>query len=845
MVRLRLGERVKRKPMIVASLVGTLFVSALLMSCGDRPSGPDAAQRLLTEGRREAAARALRGFEPQTNEDWNLLAKVYSGLRGFEDEAIAAFEPLGQSGEPGAALLAARVAAEVDRPRVGVEWLRAALQKNQDAREVAIELAKMLGRLERHREAVAVLEPRAGSDPRMLNLVGYAWLLAGDPERARAYLERSVSEALARGRDYAPPHHHLGLLLADEGRYEEALEEQLDAMAANPDHLGAHYQALAMAERVGDQKAAERARAGFARLYGPRLEAQGLLEDLDYQEAERIYRGVSWEARPEVSESVFTRTFPAGSEIEFACRVPLEGRALFEVSAEGAEPLHLLFEGDGREAFWHPHRFELPEGPGQVDVRFEVKAGGRLARLVGGDAPAGARFSEPALLPPARARSADARPNVLLISLDTLRAESIGSYGHERDTMPELGRLAARGVRFEHAQAPSNWTLPSHYSIFTGLTPAAHGVMPDLAETRGYINPNSQLNVRGSGLEVMLAESLRDVGYRTTAVTENGWVSAHFGFDQGFQIYRSAPAGSLPGTLSATLGELEATGERGPWFLFVHTYAPHQPYHAPAEFRLRWAERGHVGFAWPAGRPPIEDYYRFNSEHFSASLSDIEAFRDLYDGQVAWTDTLVGSLVAWLEERGLLEQTLVVVTSDHGEEIFERGQFDHGDTLFEEVTHVPLVVSAPGIVPEGRVVEGPVSLIDLPATILDLVGLADKHGQGSSLVPLWQEGADARSERVVFSLATGHGSEPLFAAWRGSFKLIRRETAEGTRESCYDLRLDPEESRPLPASACGGLRDLLDQHLADSAEIREALGAGSGAVDAETLERLRSLGYAQ
>jgi arylsulfatase A-like enzyme len=638
------------------------------------------------------------------------------------------------------------------------------------------------------------------------------------------------------------------MLLAAEGELEQALEEFRTAMRANPSHLEAHYQALVMAERLDDEAAARTARDGFSRLYRERLEAGGALSALPSSADDaRVYRGVSFEARRAVEETTFTRSYPAGATLELAFRAPANDEASFTAAPEGGESFSVVHAGQLHEAVWVPHVLELPGGEGEVEVEFRVEAASAFARLTGGDPPEDAAIAEPRVLAPAETRSSDRRPNVLVFSLDTLRADRVGAYGHERDTTPFVDELAAGGALFRRAQAPSNWTLPSHYSMFSGLTPISHGVMPDLGDVRGYIHPDRQLAVRGSGREVMLAERLEEAGYRTSAITENGWVSARFGFDQGFQIYRSAAAGSLPGTLAGTLAELELAGERGPWFLFVHTYAPHQPYHAPRALRTRWAAADHVGFAWPEARVPIDDYNRFRNRWFLPTPSDVTTFFDLYDGQTAWADSLVGDVVGWLEARGLLEQTLIVVTSDHGEEIFERGNFDHGDTLFEEVTHVPLVIHAPGLVPAGVSVDGAVSLVDLPATILDLLGLGDVHGQGRTLMPLIL-GDEPSGQRVVHAQATGHGGEPLYAVWRGSRKYVLRETDEGPVQWCFDLASDPRERRNLlgmPSCDEAGFRELLDEHRASAAEIREALGVGEGAVDAETLERLKSLGYAQ
>ncbi len=193
-----------------------------------------------------------------------------------------------------------------------------------------------------------------------------------------------------------------------------------------------------------------------------------------------------------------------------------------------------------------------------------------------------------------------------------------------------------------------------------------------------------------------------------------------------------------------------------------------------------------------------------------------------------------------------MEQTVIAVTSDHGEEIFERGAFDHGDTLYEEVTHVPLVLHARGRVPGGKRVPGAVSLIDLPATLLDLCLAQDALGQGKSLRPLW-EGSEEPGQRVAFAHALDLESRPLRAAWQGRMKYLRRGEGDTALEELYDLALDRGERRNLAAArpeTLARLRQLLAEHDARAIEIQAALGEGSEELDEETIRRLKSLGYA-
>lgn len=753
--------------------------------------------------------------------------------------------------DPPAVLAAARAADGEDRLGEADKLLAEGMQRFPQALDLKIERAKLWTRLGKEREAIGLLNSLPQDNPRYLNLLGYTELVAGEREAGRRHLEQAIGKSDALGQPYAPPHYHLGLYWLAQGDLTAARTSFQRAQEINPDHLEASYQLANVVERLRLDPAA--AQAQFARLYEPILRSAGAFDEPSTASGP-IEHSTDVEWRPAVQETTFRRTFPAGSVIETACRVARGDPAYFSANVvDGAGRGAVLLEAihairSDADASWIPHFLELPPGPAGAEqtVEFRVGPTGRWARWFDRPAPPDARFAEPFALRRAEQRSQDPQPNILLISLDTLRADRLGCYGAGRNTSPAIDALAASGVRFARAEAASNWTLPAHYSLFSGLAPLAHGVLPDLETTRGYIFPDRKLAVRGTGRERMLAEALASRGYRTAAITENAWVSSRFGFDQGFRLYRSDLRGSLTSTRDAALEQLEATGKQGPWFLFVHTYTPHQPYHAPLAERTLFASRTTPGFAWPGAQVPIKDYYRFRLSLFPPSLADIQSFRDLYDGQIHYADQLVGALVGWLEQRGLREQTIVAVVSDHGEEIFERGQFDHGDTLYEEVTRVPLVLSAPGRLPPGRVVLPAVSLIDLPATLLQLAGAGSRHGQGESLLPLVSDSTAA--SRPVFSDAIGRGGEALGAVWSGTLKYLRRETKQAVREWLFDWAADPGERvdlAPRRAADLVRLRALYTAHGTASAKIKAELGTAAEELDPETIERLKSLGYAQ
>lgn len=551
---------------------------------------------------------------------------------------------------------------------------------------------------------------------------------------------------------------------------------------------------------------------------------------------------------------------PYALALETATGVPAGQSAAFRLTREGnREPLLFIAVEGGESGRW-VHR--LVDLPGAGRYLLEVLPSATWSRRTGADAPSGAAFSLPRLVPAEPGGAGDDRPNLLLISADTLRADRLGCYGADRPTSPAIDRLARDGVLVERAYAASNWTLPSHYSLFTGLDPSAHGVNPDMGAVAGYFRPAELLPVRGTGVEVTLAETLRERGYRTWAFTESGWVSPRFGFDQGFDAYRAEPAG-LATTEEHVLSWLQRNAERGPWFLFVHSYEVHQPYLAPEPFASRFVPPGHVGFALPGAAIPIQELVRFRHAAFPATAGDVEALRGLYDGEVAYLDATVGKIRALLEEAGVERRTVLVFTSDHGEELLERGALDHVHSLHEEVARVPLVIWAPGrlgLPPGSRLGGGPASLVDLAPTLAGLLGMAEESpvGQGRDLSGLLLASPEASAppprlppEEPVYAESLGRGGEPVRAVWlerRGHlYKYLRREVRGGPLEQLFDLSEDPGETRNLSASRRGlfeEMRSLGEARSAASESIRESLGAGEGVdMDEETREILRSLGY--
>jgi arylsulfatase A-like enzyme len=543
---------------------------------------------------------------------------------------------------------------------------------------------------------------------------------------------------------------------------------------------------------------------------------------------------------PPAVRTTATRPVPIGAGAVLTVGVGVEGLGLgsgaapveFRLVARTPEGEHQLLHttldpADPGARRWNDHRVDL--GP----------LAGRTARFVfttrvvprPGQAPADALavplWGAPVILEP---RPADGRRNVLLVSLDTLRADHVGAYGSDLPTTPALDRVAASGTLFEHAIVTYPSTPGSHMSMMTGAYPSVHGV----------IGP---LDVLPAGMPT-LPQIVAGHGYRTAAFTENGMLVAHSGFQRGFDSYHENKgstvwdaSGQVDVTFPAGLRWLQAhRGER--FFLFLHTYQVHEPYSPPPAFDLftTYQEDGQ--------KRPI-------TESTPLAIRD----RHAYAGEVRYTDSELARLLDGIAALGELERTLVVITSDHGEEFWEHGWKAHDETLYDEVLRVPLVLRAPGLVPAGLRIPTQVSLVDLAPTVLELLGIPVPPAmQGRSLVPLLRDpGAAPFAERVVFAeLTKRKKGTRLWAARTGRRKWIWRD-GPGVPVEIYDLRADPEERRNLATPELAAeVAALREQYAAlVAAGTARAPGAPTApattppVLDPRTEEKLRALGYVQ
>ena len=437
------------------------------------------------------------------------------------------------------------------------------------------------------------------------------------------------------------------------------------------------------------------------------------------------------------------------------------------------------------------------------------------------------------------------RAHVVLISIDTLRPDHLGCYGHARDTSPHMDAIAAKGIVFEQAHSHSSRTAPAHMTMLTGLLPEAHGV----------VNFDTDGNTRLPDDVPTLASHLAGQGYRTVAVTAGGNVKSTMGFDRGFESWTEIPHG--PGDVEAIFDAGLAALEQAPGqdlFLFLHTYAVHDPYVPPEEFSAPFLDPDYDGaipsspaaLAALAGPEWIDQHRAYWSRVDPEAPADVRRLRDLYDGAIARVDAQIGRLGTALERLGQRRRTLFVITSDHGEEFGEHGGFQHG-TLYEECLRVPLILLPPpaagarfGVQMPARI-EEPFGLVDLMPTLLELLRLpVPDDVQGRSRWPLLL-GVQGSAPQ----LAASYPRRGLASLRLGDLKLIH--DAGRVESELYDLAVDPGERDDLAWHRADLHRDLLEQLRrlqAESARRLEALGGAADAtLDDETRRHLQALGY--
>lgn len=448
------------------------------------------------------------------------------------------------------------------------------------------------------------------------------------------------------------------------------------------------------------------------------------------------------------------------------------------------------------------------------------------------------------------------RPNVVLVVLDTLRGDRLSCMGYRRPTSPRIDAVAAQGALYSRAFATCFWTLPSHASLFTGLHPVQAAATSETLHM-----PESALSI---------AEVLDGAGYRTAGFVCNSWVSRERGFAQGFREFvemwraENQTGGESAEHSMETLAvdKMEswiASAAEGdePFFLFANLNGVHLPYRPADPYASQFLRGGYdaarvrelaeitSGWSHLVGETPLDS-------------TDYAILNDLYDGEVAWADALVGRVVDALSRAGVLDDTIVIVTSDHGEHLGEKGRIDHISTMYDPALHVPLVIRYPRAFAPGTRVDGLVSLVDIAPTLVDLCGASERapdlRAETASLVsrrrpPL--EFVLAGNERPMMGIKLLQEKYPGYD-WRSidyRMRCLRAPAhkliwSENRSVELYDLARDAAEENNLAESHA----DMQRQMMAVLAKSYEKMGSTKGhfmfeSSDREALELLRSLGY--
>jgi arylsulfatase A-like enzyme len=403
--------------------------------------------------------------------------------------------------------------------------------------------------------------------------------------------------------------------------------------------------------------------------------------------------------------------------------------------------------------------------------------------------------------------------NIIFVSIDSLRADHLSSYGYFRNTSPNIDRFAEKAIIFKNAFSQSYWTLPSHASIFISKYPSAHDVK----------NSSQKL----SSAEITLAEILKKNGYKTLAFTGDGYVSSVFGFSQGFDIFVEDDF-TLANNIQKALEWIKINKDVK-FFIFLHGYELHSLLLIPRNFLTIYADPQYKGI----GKTFNLDEVGYLSK--SLNESDVDYITACYDGGINYIDQLVGILLDELSKLQLEKNTIIVITSDHGQALMEHGYILKHVDLYDEIIHIPLIIKSPRI-SFKKIIENQVQSIDIMPTILDLVGISiPATVQGRSLLPLINE-----PENTSFPVYSE--KEDAVSIRINEFKFIWRDSG---RHELYNLANDPKEKINL-IDRYPNLGKILEREINRFLEMnkKKALNTTISEEEFRKIEsRLKQLGY--
>jgi arylsulfatase A-like enzyme len=426
------------------------------------------------------------------------------------------------------------------------------------------------------------------------------------------------------------------------------------------------------------------------------------------------------------------------------------------------------------------------------------------------------------------------RPDIILITIDTLRKDHVSSYGYARRTSPFLDDLAATGVRFENGYSTSCWTVPAIASLMTSLHPDSHGVVNGTV-SQGKVSGQQVLPEE----HVRLPELLKNAGYKAFGITANGHLASDLGYAWGFDRYENlgfkAVADDINRLVEKWKGELTLGS---PYFLWLHYFDPHAPYRRHEPWLSGFASGEPVE---EPGRLIVRNAMQYKALGVKKDSKDFDYILALYDGEIAYTDEAIRKTVQMLDPTS---DSLIIVTSDHGEEFLDHQKFGHHDTLYEELISIPLIMRLPGSRYAGRVVDGQVSIVDIVPSLLDYLGAdVPEQLQGESFMPL-VEGQHREIPRPIVSSLHRYEGRRIDAIVKEEWKFIRY-TGRRLHEVLYNLAADPEErtdvaklNQSIKVKLAAALQEQLNRNSVGSEP------AVAGATD-ERLEDLRALGYVE
>ena len=418
-------------------------------------------------------------------------------------------------------------------------------------------------------------------------------------------------------------------------------------------------------------------------------------------------------------------------------------------------------------------------------------------------------------------------PNVVLISVDSLRPDHLGAYGYPKNTSPRIDKLAAGGAIFANAVSSSSWTLPAHAALFTGLSDSVHGC--------------DDSNRRLDNSRLTLAERFRELGYRTVGFFAGPFLHPTFGLAQGFERYIDCSSyadqskqvaldsGNLDTAEIVDASHRDVTNPRvvaqvkqwlanyqnddpqAPFFMFVHLWDVHFDFVPPPPYDTMF-DPGYQGTL--SG----ENFFRNPAVNPRMSRADLDHILALYDGEIAWTDHHIGKILDDLAAGDLMDNTIVALVSDHGEEFFEHEGKGHRFTLYDEVIRIPMILWYPKKIPAGTRVEASTSITDIFPTLLDLSGLAaSSQPMGRSLVPLINRDSNVMSKLAISELNTLGRNITTF---RGVTNKLLLDNDSG-RAWTYDLRIDRFEGLGNPVD--GHISEWEEDLIAESKQLHRLL----------------------